>query len=103
MDNGMDAVEETETKELRVTLHKSGGELDIIVADTGNGMNQDNLSIIFAKGYSTKGEHRGLGLWLVLKAVDTFNGSIDIETHPGKGTTVHVRLPAAELFGDVSC
>jgi signal transduction histidine kinase len=47
-------------------------------------------------------EGTGLGLPLVKKLVELHGGSIDMETAPGKGTTVRVRLPASRVVTGAS-
>ncbi len=56
------------------------------------------LQLIFLPGFSTSREvtetsGRGIGLDVVKKTVASFNGSIDIESSPGKGTLFVIRLP----------
>jgi two-component system NtrC family sensor kinase len=65
------------------------------VSDTGNGMPPEHLARIFEPFYTTKGEGHGtgLGLSVSLGIVQAHGGAIDVESKPGHGTTVRVKLP----------
>ncbi len=68
------------------------------VEDKGSGISDDVLKRIFEPFFTTKdkGKGTGLGLPLVSDIVELHNGTIDIDTAPGKGTTFTVKLPAAK-------
>lgn len=91
------------------SMEKSGGHLNIKIspsndakfvefeiADTGNGISDDNLSKIFEPYFSTKETGTGLGLAIVQKIVETHNGTIEVESRTGEGTKFTVKLPKAE-------
>ena len=63
------------------------------VHDRGMGIPEENMNQIFTKGYSTKGEDRGYGLYLTKQSIDNLQGNITIETNPYKGTSIIVKLP----------
>jgi len=66
------------------------------VTDTGGGIPSDQLSRIFEPFYTTKKRGTGLGLMIVQRIVREHGGRIDVESHPGKGTTFRVWLPSHE-------
>lgn len=75
------------------------GEGDYVVmeiADTGCGIEAADLPKIFDPFYSTKFTGRGLGLSAVQGIVRGHGGTLDVESRPGKGTTVRVLLPAVK-------
>ena len=68
-------------------------EIVITVEDSGPGMDEEVLKNIFTRGYSSKGKGHGYGLYLVKQSIDNLEGSIDVESVEGDGTTFTVRLP----------
>jgi PAS domain S-box-containing protein len=79
------------------------GEAVIEVRDSGIGMAVEDIPRVMepftqiASPMTRQHEGTGLGLPLVKKLVELHGGAIDIETAPGKGTTVRVRLPASRV------
>jgi PAS domain S-box-containing protein len=76
-----------------------GAYLRLRVKDTGCGMDVTTLKRAFDPFFTTRapGEGTGLGLSVVHSIVESHRGSIGIESAPGKGTTVTVHLPAADI------
>lgn len=78
------------------------GETEILVRDTGVGIPREQIPRAFAafvqieNSYS-RVEHQGTGLGLALtkKFVELHQGTINLESEPGKGTTVRVLLPSS--------
>lgn len=58
----------------------------VVCEDTGGGIAPDILPHIWDKGFSSKGEGRGFGLYLISRLVDEHGGCIELETEPGVGT-----------------
>ena len=67
----------------------------LTVSDTGRGMPADEARRIFDDFYTTKDGGTGLGLSIVRRLVMDFNGSIDVDTAPGKGTRIVIDIPAS--------
>jgi signal transduction histidine kinase len=63
------------------------------VMDTGVGMDADALGKIFEPYFSTKAVGTGLGLTIAKRNVEANGGTISVESNPGEGTTVTLRLP----------
>jgi len=93
--NAVDAMPEGGTLTLR-TARVEGGVL-MEVADTGAGMSQAVLDKALEPFFTTKpqGKGTGLGLAIVYGTVKTHQGTLEIQSEPGRGTRVLVRLPAA--------
>ncbi len=72
-----------------------GGFVEIRIADTGGGIEPENLERIFNLYFTTKQNGNGLGLPLALRAVDLHHGTMEIQSEPGAGTTVIIRIPAS--------
>lgn len=68
--------------------------MEVTVSDTGQGIPKEDLSRIFEPFYTTKGQGgTGLGLAVIWGIVDNHNGTINVESELGKGTTFIVHLP----------
>ncbi len=103
-----------------LSAEHSGGEVLIRITDDGRGMSteairekaiergliskdaelteKELLKLIFEPGFSTAKEvtsvsGRGVGMDVVKRAIDSLRGTIDIDSKPGKGTTLTIRLP----------
>ena len=63
------------------------------VTDTGTGIEKETVQKIFDPFFTTKENGTGLGLAIVKKFVQSHSGYIDVNSVPGKGTTVSVFLP----------
>ena len=70
------------------------GGVRIVVDDTGRGMTEEQLSRAFDDFYTTKAEGTGLGLSVVRRLTTDLNGSVRVQSAPGKGTTFTIDLPA---------
>lgn len=103
IDNALDAVQDSPVKELRMRFLVTPDSLAIAVSDTGAGLDDTAIARVFEKGYSTKGENRGLGLWLVAKATEDMGGSVNVFSHPGSGSVFRLSLPLSGLAGEVPC
>ncbi|MEE9569871.1 MAG: ATP-binding protein [Candidatus Binatia bacterium] len=67
--------------------------------DTGAGIDKEHLGDIFDPFFTTKGPDKGSGLGLAVSYgfIRDHNGSIDVESQPGQGSTFTVRLPRGDL------
>ena len=68
--------------------------IELKISDTGQGISKEDLEKIFEPFYTTKGKHgTGLGLAVTWRIVDNHDGTINVDSEPGKGTTFVVHLP----------
>ncbi len=70
----------------------------IEVADSGKGIGAETLPRIFEPFFSTKQNHRGLGLAWVYGIITNHRGGVAVSSQPGEGTSVRVYLPATRKF-----
>ncbi|HJR06962.1 MAG TPA: ATP-binding protein [Pyrinomonadaceae bacterium] len=68
----------------------------VTVADTGRGIEAENISQVFEPYFSTKETGTGLGLAIVKKAVDDHEGTISVTSKQGEGTTFTVTIPTTQ-------
>jgi signal transduction histidine kinase len=71
----------------------AGPWAEIVVADTGIGMDEATRARIFEPYFSTRDSGVGLGLAITRRAVEEHGGTITAESSPGRGTRMIVRLP----------
>jgi len=81
---------------LEITTSLEDSQVCIHIQDTGMGIRAEHLGKIFDPFFTTKGpdEGQGLGMYIVQKIVNKYNGTIILESEVGKGTTVTIRFPA---------
>ena len=77
------------------TRELGGKQVEITIADTGEGIPRENLKNIFDPFFTTKEavKSTGLGLFVAYGIIKEHKGTITVESEPGKGTTFHIRLP----------
>lgn len=89
--------------EIEVQLKVQGGQLAILVKDTGIGIPKDKQGIIFERftqvdsSFSRKCEGSGIGLALVKSLVEMQQGKITVESEESKGSTFTVILPIRQI------
>ena len=93
--NALQAVD-PQRGEVRIAASRNGDRVELSVIDNGCGITKENLSRIFDPFFTTKppGSGTGLGLSIVQELVAAQNGTVRVESEPGRGTTVAVSLPA---------
>ncbi|HPK05510.1 MAG TPA: ATP-binding protein [Bacteroidales bacterium] len=79
-------------------IREEDSSIEITVSDTGIGMNEEEIENIFHDFYRIKNQETrkvsgsGLGLSILKKTVELYEGSVDVSSVPGKGTTFTVKL-----------
>ncbi|MGX5078282.1 sensor histidine kinase [Enterobacter mori] len=93
IENALDAMEGQSEGEITLLLHYQNGWLSCEVSDDGPGIDPVQLEAIFTKGFSTKGENRGVGLFLARQQIQNLGGDITVESEPGVFTQFFVHIP----------
>ena len=95
IDNAVDAMEESEAKNLTIRTYQEGDFVNVVIGDSGSGIPDDVKDKIFDPFFTTKeiGKGTGLGMQVVHRIIkNQHNGSITFTSEPGK-TEFKVCLP----------
>ena len=98
--NAADAMSGAPRGSVTVRASPAGpGWVDVAVSDDGPGMTEEVRLHCLEPFFTTKtrGVSTGLGLGLVQGVVNRVKGQISVESEPGKGTTITLRLPSARV------
>ncbi len=92
--NAKDAMPSGGMLEVRTAAHN--GTVEIEVADTGMGIQRENLARVFDPFFTTKATGRGTGLGLSVSygIIKEHAGKIEVRSTPGKGTSFRLEFPA---------
>jgi signal transduction histidine kinase/FixJ family two-component response regulator len=89
--------------EIRLSSQESNGRVFITIADNGTGMTPEVKSRLFDPFFTTKGKSgTGMGMAVSFGIIRRHNGSIDVESEPGRGATFRISLPLAEETSPVA-
>ncbi|HEX7193021.1 MAG TPA: ATP-binding protein [Thermoanaerobaculia bacterium] len=88
------AVEATDSGEIRVSARRNAQRVVIEVADPGRGVPDRDKEKLFLPYFSTKGRGTGLGLAIVHRIVRDHDGHITVHDNQPRGTRFHIELPA---------
>jgi two-component system sensor histidine kinase HydH len=98
--NAVEALEGQGQVTVTTSYAAASRSITVTVEDTGVGMNDETLSRVFDLFFTTKSEGTGLGMSIVRSVVDLHGGELDVQSAPGRGTRVRVRLPVSAPRGD---
>lgn len=84
---------------LTVTSVEREGRVEITVADTGKGISEDHLDLVFTPFFSTKHGGTGLGLSITSHIIKEHRGTIGFQSYPDLGTTFTIRIPLLSSLG----
>jgi PAS domain S-box-containing protein len=93
------AIKYTPSGEVGIRARVNEGWMEVCVYDTGIGLSKDEQARLFTKFFRgrnpvvTESRGTGLGLVIVKAIVEKHNGTIEVDSRPGKGTRFRVRLP----------
>lgn len=94
-----EATGKNQTEQINIATFHKHDQLVVTVSDTGIGISENIKEKIFEPFFTTKevGKGMGLGLSIIYGIIKEFDGDIDIQSTPGKGTTFKTIFPIAEL------
>ncbi len=81
---------------LRVTTLRTDGGARLTVADSGQGLTEEECARLFTPYYTTKRHGTGLGLAIVQSVVSDHHGKISVLSQPGEGAAFIIDLPEAQ-------
>lgn len=91
--NALEAVKGKEDAHIELSCHPTAeGQVNISVIDNGEGIPADKLEQVFVPFFSTREEGSGIGLSLCKQIILLHQGQILIESKPGKGASVIIRV-----------
>jgi two-component system sensor histidine kinase PilS (NtrC family) len=98
--NALDAM--PEGGELSISTFENESLVRITFADTGLGINKDNIEKVFYPFFTMKEEGTGLGLSIAYRIVEDHGGTLTIKSDVGEGTKVHILLPKSSIEPSLS-
>jgi PAS domain S-box-containing protein len=95
--NALQAMSNGGTLKVNAVYNVVDNDLEIQIADTGEGISQENLDKVFTPFFSTKKyTGGGLGLSFAYQVIKAHTGRIEMESELGKGTLFRVFLPVSD-------
>ncbi|SFT08306.1 two-component system, sporulation sensor kinase B [Paenibacillus sp. BC26] len=81
---------------LTYTVNMPNQIVTITIADTGIGMNDEQLKRLGSPYYTTKDKGTGLGTMVIFSVIRSMNGKIEVRSKEGEGTTYFITLPLTQ-------
>ena len=97
LENAVEALQDSPTREILLGLWQEGEWLQLSVEDSGPGLPEGNIERLFERGFSTKGENRGFGLWQAARTVEARGGQLRAWNKEGGGAVFEASI---HLFPD---
>lgn len=91
--NGMDAMADSEKREVVVAVNRRHDQLEVSVADHGHGLGDLDPAKLFEPFFSTKSEGMGMGLNICRTIIESHHGRLWATPNPGGGTIFCFTLP----------
>ena len=91
--NAIDVCKKDDLIKIVCRNNKKKNRIEIIVSDTGEGMEEKNIPHVFDPYFTTKAWGKGIGLANVHNIIETHNGKIEVKSKKDEGTTFTIYLP----------
>jgi PAS domain S-box-containing protein len=101
--NAVDALPDGGSLTLRTRVDEASPRVCVEVVDTGLGMDEQTRERCLEPFFTTKGQQgTGLGLAMVYGAMQRHDGNVEIDSAPGRGTTMRLRFPLPRATAEPS-
>jgi two-component system sensor histidine kinase HydH len=90
--NGIESIDGKQGQVVLTAAPAGTGGVRITVSDTGRGMSEQELARAFDDFYTTKRDGTGLGLSVVRRLTSDLGARLQVQSQPGRGTTVILDL-----------
>lgn len=91
--NAIQAMPEGGRLDLSARISGDSLWMKLSIRDSGMGIPPEDIGKLFDPFFSTKEGGIGLGLSIAHRIIDQHHGKVEVESHPGEGTTFHLWLP----------
>lgn len=99
--NAMEALEASPRREITIkTLRSSDAALEVLIQDTGPGVDPAIVDQLFGEYFTTKSDGMGIGLSISQSIIDAHGSRLWVTNTPGGGATFHFNLPIVGLDHD---
>ncbi|MEM7350323.1 MAG: ATP-binding protein [Acidobacteriota bacterium] len=95
--NALAASAESSQALVKLVARRRDDEVELEVIDNGHGISKEDQERMFELFFSTRKGGTGLGLAIVKRIAKTHDAAIEVESAPGEGATVRLRLALASL------
>lgn len=97
--NSVEAIDGKGNISISTANFEAEEKIEIKIKDSGSGIEKTNLDHVFDEDFSTKDKSKtsGIGLSIVKKIIEEYNGTIKVSSEVGRGTEFTITLPAAEV------
>ena len=89
--NSVEAMPDGGTINIQASIEED--QLRLIIEDTGRGIHEKDMDLIYDPFFTTKPKGMGLGLSFVRQVVEAHQGTVEITSKQDKGTTVTIKIP----------
>lgn len=95
--NAADAMRDGGTLTVLTRFELSEDAIEVMISDTGKGMDREQIENIFQPFFTTKPKGTGLGLSISKRLIEQHGGSLRVESDVGKGSTFTITLPVRRV------
>jgi len=95
--NASHAMQESYDRLITISTHELGDDsIEVVITDTGHGIDKELQENIFQPFYTTKQDGMGMGLAINRTIIESHGGRIWAENRPGQGAAFHISLPVIQ-------